>query len=136
MFLGEYNLKFTSIGRVILPKKIRSEISGTTIILSKGFEGCIWGYSEEGFEKLAKIQLEISATEERARLIRRYLFGGSIPVELDKQSRFVIPANLLKYANLESEVVIIGTGDHFEIWQEATWKDHLAKIEEEYARIS
>jgi len=138
MFLGEYTTKFTGHGRVILPKKLRLELNSKVIILSRGFEGCIWGFDEKAFEKEAKKQLEISATEERARYLRRYLFSGSEPVELDSQGRFIIPSTLLTYGSLMEDVVIIGAGDHFEIWNINLWALHIKKIEEEYrhGRIS
>lgn len=136
MFLGEYQLKFSGQGRIVLPAKIREELVIRQTILSRGFEGCIWGFSPEGFKKESKRQLEISATEERARYLRRYLFSGSVPVELDSQGRFVIPSTLLAYAKLGEEVVIIGAGDHFEIWNSEFWKKHLKEIERDYGRVS
>lgn len=137
MFLGEYQTKFTGKGRIVLPKVMRQELGeDKVIILSRGFEGCIWGFSREGFEEEAKRQLEISATEERARLLRRYLFSGSIQVELDAQGRFVIPDTLLVYAKTGLQVVVIGAGDHFEVWNVDLWKKHLRQVEKEYARLS
>src|SRR3989338_10515183 len=136
MFLGEYKLKFTGIGRVILPKKIRMELTSEVIILSRGFEGCVWGFDEKTFEKEARRQLEISATEERARMLRRYLFSGSEPAELDSQGRFVIPSALLTYAKVMNEVIVIGTGDHFEIWNKKIWEKHIKEIERDLAKVS
>lgn len=136
MFLGEYQSKFSGKGRVILPKKIREGLSGGDIILSRGFEGCIWGFDIKVWEKEAKKQLEISATEERARLLRRYLFSGAMPAELDSQGRFVIPSALLVYAKVTDEVVIIGAGDHFEIWDKDLWESHIKRIEGEYGKLS
>lgn len=137
MFLGEYQLKFSGKGRIVLPRKMRQELEdGRVIILSRGFEGCIWGFSKQGFEEESKKQLEISATEERARYLRRYLFSGSVPVELDSQGRFVIPSALLTYAKVGREVSIIGTGDHFEIWNNKFWKKHIKEVERDYGRVS
>ena len=51
MFLGEFQTKFTGHGRIVLPKKVRSELEGDKLILSRGFEGCIWGFNEQDFEK-------------------------------------------------------------------------------------
>lgn len=136
MFLGEYTAKFSGKGRVILPKKMRQGINGKEVILSRGFEGCIWGFDTDSWQREAAKQLEISATEERARYLRRYLFSSSEPVEFDSQGRIVIPSALLTYANINNEVVIIGAGDHFEIWNKRIWKKHLKEIERDYARIS
>lgn len=136
MFLGEYTTKFTGKGRVILPKKMRQQIKGKEVVLSRGFEGCIWGFDIKAWKKEAEKQLEISATEERARYLRRYMFSASEPVEFDSQGRIVIPSALLTFANLRNEVVIIGAGDHFEIWNQRIWKKHLKEILRDYARIS
>ena len=136
MFLGEYRTKFTGKGRVILPHKFRQELKSREVILSRGFENCIWGFDLTDFEAEAKKQLEISATEERARYMRRYLFSGSESVELDAQGRIIIPSALLDFASVKKEVVIIGAGDHFEIWDVKRWKKHIRKIERSHGRIS
>lgn len=136
MFLGEYKAKFSGKGRVILPKKLREEINGNEIILSRGFEGCIWGFDLSDWKKEAEKQLETSPVEEKARLLRRLLFASSVTVELDEQGRFVIPGSLLDYALIRNEVVIIGAGDHFEIWDRDLWEKHLKRLERDYGRVS
>lgn len=136
MFLGNYQTKFSGKGRVILPKKFREGLSGgKEIILSRGFERCILGFSKLDFENQAKQLLEGSVTEERSRLIRRYLFSASEQVDLDSQGRFVIPNVLLAYANIKIEVVLVGAGDHFEIWDSTLWHRHISLLEREYGRI-
>lgn len=136
MFLGEYKAKFTGKGRVILPHKFRQELKGKEVILSRGFENCIWGFDVKDFEKEAKRQLEISATEERGRFLRRYLFSGSESAELDAQGRIIIPSALLDFASLGVEVAIIGAGDHFEIWDAKMWGKHIREVEAKLGRIS
>ncbi len=135
MFLGTYQTKFTGIGRVILPNNLRKEIFGNSVILSRGFENCIWGFDKKDFEKEAKKTLEVSATEERARFLRRFVFASAMPAELDNQGRFVIPSALLTYAKLKREVVIIGAGDRFEIWDKENWQKHLREVEKLYGRF-
>lgn len=138
MFLGEYQTSFSGKGRVILPRKLRDELKNKEVILSRGIDRCIWGFDLEDFEEEAKKQLEISATEERARYLRRYLFSSSEQVELDAQGRIIIPFTLLDFASVKSDVTIIGAGDHFEIWDSKLWKKHIRMIEGEYnnGRIS
>ncbi len=136
MFLGEYQAKFSGKGRVILPKKLREAISGKEIILSRGFEGCIWGFDLKVWEHQAEKQLEVSAVEEKARNLRRYLFSSSIQVEFDEQGRVVIPGSLLTYAKIKKEVSLIGAGDHFEIWGKSEWEKESKRLEKEYGRLS
>ena len=35
---------------------------------------------------------------------------------------------LADYAQLAEKLVVVGAGDHFEIWEESLWKKHLNKI--------
>ncbi len=134
MFLGEYKLSFTGKGRLVLPKGLREELAGNDIILSRGFEGCIWGFSRQAWEEEIRKQLEIPITEERGRSLRRYLFSASEKAQLDNQGRFVISPELLRFGRLVSEVVIIGAGEHFEIWNKLDWQRTLKKVEEAYGR--
>lgn len=135
MFLGEYRLQFSGQGRVVLPRKFREELKDSQeIILSRGIDGCIWGFEKDSWEEEAKRQLQNSITDKKARDLRRYLFSAAEAVSLDSQGRFVIPKILLKYAHLEGEVILIGTGDHFEIWNLESWQNLLANISETVSR--
>lgn len=131
MFLGEYKTTFTGQGRLVLPKKFRQDnLEEKTVVLSRGFEGCIWGFTLADFEKEAAKQLEMSVTEKGARDLRRYFFSGAEKVILDEQGRFVIPRSLLDYAQLTKEVVLVGAGDHFEIWDSYRWQELIKKLTE------
>ena len=44
MLLGEYFHNIDAKGRIILPSKFRSEL-GDRFIVTKGFDGCLYGYS-------------------------------------------------------------------------------------------
>lgn len=123
MFLGTSTLKFSGKGRIILPKKFRMELKkAREIILSQGLDGCIWGFSKKEWEKQAKDQLEIPITETRGRFLRRMLFASAESTELDHQGRFVIHASLMGFAQIKKEILLIGAGDHFEIWDPKKWK--------------
>lgn len=128
MFLGQFEMKFTGIGRVALPKLLREEIIGRKIVLRMG-EECLEGYSRQDWDSTFKL-------EERILDERRLIFSGSYSVELDHQGRLVIPAALLELAKLASEVSLIGVGDHFEIWDQSHWQEKLATIEKEYGNLS
>ncbi|MBI3485798.1 cell division/cell wall cluster transcriptional repressor MraZ [Candidatus Daviesbacteria bacterium] len=127
MFLGTYNLTFSGKGRIILPKKFRKELKKPEIILMKGIDGGIWGFSIESWQEFVKKQLEIPITLEQGRTLRREFFPFSESSELDKQGRFVISDFLLRLVNIKEKIVLIGAGDHFEIWNPTKLKGILTK---------
>lgn len=131
MFLGEYQHNLTKGNRLALPAKIRSFIPGNEILLTKGFETCILGYPKTAWEEMAKGELAKPVSEREARKIRRQLFSGAILAEIDQQGRVVVPKTLLSYAGIENEVLVIGAGDHFEIWEKTRWETYFDQISKE-----
>ena len=132
MFLGEYQPNLTEGARVALPKKLRDQIGGNSIILSRGFERCIFGYDRDDWLKEAEKQVSLPISDSKVRTLKRYMFSGAADVELDSQGRFVIPQSLKEYAQIEGEMIVIGAGDHFEIWNSAVWGKHLETIEKTF----
>jgi len=127
MFLGEYKHNLTKGNRLALPSKIRSEIEEKEIVLARGFEECILGYQKLTWEKISEAELTKPVSEEEARKIRRQLFSGAILIEIDQQGRMVIPKELLKFAKIKEKAIVIGAGDHFEIWDPSSWQKYKDK---------
>ena len=128
MFLGSYRPSFDlNSRRIALPKKIREYLKSNEIILSFGFEKCIFGFDTQTWQKQSEKQLDRPITDRASRDIRRFFFATAEHIRLDDQGRFVIPGQLLEYAEVKNPI-IIGAGDHFEIWNEATWEVHKLKL--------
>lgn len=131
MFLGSYEPSFDlKSRRIALPKKIRDYLATSEIVLSYGFEKCIFGFDTKMWESQSAKQLEEPINARSARDIRRFFFSSAVTCALDDQGRFVIPGSLLEYAGLKSPV-IIGAGDHFEIWEDTVWERLRKELEEE-----
>ncbi len=129
MFLGDYRQKFSGQGRVLLPSGFRNQLEGELkIVLSRGLDGCIWGFSLIGWSKEAEKRIEVPITQKEGRDLRRYFFSAAVEVDVDRQGRFVIPSDLLKYAKIKNVVDLVGAGDHFEIWNPTIWKRYKKSI--------
>lgn len=129
MFLGSYIPSFDKQSRrVALPKKIRDYLATSEVILSFGFEKCLFGFDIETWQKESEKQLALPLTERHSRNIRRFVFANATVIKLDDQGRFVIPGNYLEYAQI-AEPVVVGAGDHFEIWNKNNWHKELKRLE-------
>ncbi|PIS15566.1 division/cell wall cluster transcriptional repressor MraZ [Candidatus Roizmanbacteria bacterium CG09_land_8_20_14_0_10_41_9] len=124
VFFGEYLVSFSAPGRIILPKKLRELLKGNIFILTKGFDFCLAGYDKEDWEARASELLTVSLLEQDNLEKRRFLFSSAVYLEIDDQGRFVIPRNLINYATITEKVLIVGVGDHFEIWQQSKWEKY------------
>lgn len=130
MFLGSYVTSFdVNSRRIALPKKIRDYLATSEIILSFGFEKCIFGFDVRSWDKEAQKQVEEPLSQKQPRSLRRFFFSSAVVIRLDDQGRFVIPANYLEYAHIKKPIVI-GAGDHFEIWEEKLWEKEKTRVEQ------
>jgi len=126
MFLGTYKPNLIGKGRVALPKKIRNELGAERMVLTVGFDKCIFGFNEKSWEEIIKPELSRPLfSDPEGRRLRRKMCREAMVVNLDAQGRFVIPEAMLKYAQLKKNLTIIGAGDHFEIWDQSLWKEYL-----------
>lgn len=124
MLSGEYSHNLDAKGRVIMPSKLREDL-GDNFYVTKGFEGCLAVYSQEEFEKLGNAIQSLPGNMREVRRLQRLIITGAHLCEADKQGRFVIPPTLREFASLDKELVIVGNGDHAEIWDSARWDEYL-----------
>ena len=123
MFIGEYEHSLDTKGRVIMPVKLRDDI-GEKFIITKGLDGCLFAYSQNEWTNFEEKLKSLPLTNKNARDFVRFFLSGAVECEIDKQGRFLIPANLREYATLEKDAVIIGVGTRIEIWNKANWKQY------------
>ncbi len=134
MFLGEYQPNMTEGSRIALPKKLRDQIAGDEVIISRGFEKCIFVYAKEDWVIEAEKQVESPITDLKTRDIKRYMYASATETGIDTQGRLVLPNNLKDYAGIDKKTAVIGAGDHIEIWDLDFWQTHLDKISAELSK--
>jgi len=129
VFFGEYQVSFSAPGRIVLPKKLRELLKGNLFILTKGFDNCLSGYNQDDWKERSKSLLNVSLLEKNELANRRFLLASTVYLEIDDQGRFVIPKNMLSYSEIVDKAVVIGVGDHFEIWSPVNWQKYNQPME-------
>lgn len=135
MLTGEFSHSLDSKGRIIIPSKIRNEI-GDNIIITRGLDGCLFGYNKDTWNDIIKELNTLSFTKKDARNFIRFFTSGAITLEFDKQGRINIPAYLLDYASLKEDVIIIGVINRIEIWNKDKWESFMKENVESLSDIS
>ena len=123
MLIGEYEHSLDVKGRLILPAKIREDM-GDKFIVTKGLDGCLFGFSQNEWTNFEEKLKTLPLTNENARDFVRFFLSGATECEIDKQGRFLITSNLREYATLEKDAIIIGVGTRIEIWNREKWKSY------------
>ncbi len=118
-FFGQYNVNLDPKGRISLPARIRprnGDDSSAPLVLTRGFENCLALYPEDEWSSLHGRLEELPSTSRDFRLFSRLMYSAAVIVTPDSQGRFLIPAYLLKFADLKRQALVLGANRWIEIW--------------------
>jgi len=124
-FLGEYESTLDQKGRFLLPggfKKKLPEVGGNAFVVNRGFEKCLTLYPLESWEPIFQRLGAQNDFEPKIREFRRYFLNGATEVELDSAGRLNLPNNLIEYAGLKKDIVLVSALNKIEIWDSNTYK--------------
>ena len=123
-FTGEFRHTIDAKGRLIVPSRMRDELTGDVAVLVTYLDGCIAMFSKEGFERFEQQLMGLERSREESRALIRTMGSGTHEDEVDKQGRITVPAKLRNYAGIERDVVIAGSFDHAEIWNPGRYAEN------------
>ena len=138
-FSGEYESKMDAKGRMVLPARLKSslpEASAGQLVINRGFEPCLVLYAEVEWRKISSKVMGLNEFNEEYRTFQRNMFRGVTEVELDNNGRFLIPKSMLKYAQIETDVVVVGMGNRIELWNPAQYDHFLIKDQKEFSKMA
>ena len=96
---------------------------------------CLLLYPLPEWEDIERKLVKLPSLNKQARRLQRLLIGHATECELDGSGRILIPPPLREFSNLDKQIVLIGQGNKFEIWDENTWNERrdvwLAEEEQE-----
>lgn len=134
MFMGEYHHSIDEKGRLVVPSKIREEL-GEQFIVTRGLDNCLFIYKINDFKEIINKYKELPNTKD-ARNYMRFFLSGATTITFDKQGRINIPQQLVTFANLKKDCVVIGVNDRLEIWAEENWNNFITTNEETYSDLA
>lgn len=121
--LGEYDATVDPKGRFLLPAGIRRQLAAedTHFVMNRGFEGCITVYPRAAWEPLYARISQLNEFKPKVREFRRNFLAGVAQVELDAAGRMLLTKNLMEYASVQKDIVVVAAGDKMEIWDKAKY---------------
>lgn len=118
-FTGEYSYTIDAKGRVNIPAKFRQSMApenDNSFVITRGMDPCIWVYPLIAWQIIEDDLKDLSAISSINRSFIRSTVRYASSVSYDKQGRIMLSANLMNYAKLEKDALIIGMVNKIEIW--------------------
>lgn len=124
MFRGVAQLSLDAKGRIAIPARYRGELvskcSGHLIVTADPSR-CLLVYPQPAWEPIEQRLNGLSSFNPKIRKLQRLLIGNASDVEMDSAGRILVAPPLRQFAGLSKEVVLVGQGEKFELWDDAQW---------------
>lgn len=135
MFYGSYQHSLDSKGRLVIPSKMRKELDDKLFIM-KGFDGALAIYKPIEFERLVKEFNELEFNKKNSRAYLRVQLASVCDLDIDHLGRVQIPTQLLNKYNIGKDVIVIGAGDHIEVWDLAAYEKYSQEVENSFEELA
>ena len=121
MFQGASSLSLDAKGRLSVPTRHRDVLSATAagqLTITRHPHGCLMLFPRVEWEKFRE---RVAALPMTAQWWKRILLGNAMDVEMDGTGRVLVSPELRSAAHISKEVMLLGMGTHFELWDKATY---------------
>ncbi|MBN1836918.1 MAG: division/cell wall cluster transcriptional repressor MraZ [Spirochaetales bacterium] len=133
MLTGEYRYSLDDKNRLMIPARIRADIAGNSVVLTRGVDKCLWLFTHEEWGKVVQSLIgSTSLFQEKARLMQRRIIAPAQETEIDRSGRISIPTTLKEFAELKKECIILGIQSYIEIWDEEGYLSYLQSNENRF----
>ena len=127
MFRGIHSLNIDDKGRLAIPSKYRqrlkAEADGFLVLTLNPLDRSLWLYPVNQWDLIESKLAAMSEFDKRSRRTKQMMRGYAYDCQLDSQGRILVPTELREYALIQKQVVILGQGNKFEIWDLAGWEE-------------
>lgn len=126
MFRGFSSVSIDSKGRLAVPSRFRERLmdmaGGCLVQTLNPLDRCLWLYPLNEWEVIEDKLAALSDFDRQSRRAKQMMRGYATDSRLDSQGRILIPQELRDYASLARQAVILGQGNKFELWDQASWE--------------
>ncbi len=126
MFLSTYENKLDKKGRVSVPASFRSYLSNlgyNGVICYPSFNiQCIEAWPQDRIEKISNAIDSLNPFEEKKDYFATSILSESINLQFDSEGRILLTSKLLRHAKIKNNMLFVGQGKTFQIWEPATFE--------------
>jgi len=131
VFQGASSLTLDGKGRLSVPTRYRDVLSATAqglLTITKHPHGCLMVFPRPEWDVFRD---RISALPMSAQWWKRIFLGNAMDVELDGTGRILISPELRTSAGIAKDTILLGMGNHFELWDKVAYETQEAKAMQE-----
>ncbi len=127
--IGEFDCKVDAKGRFMFPVNLRKQLEE---VFEKGFvinrnlhQKCLVLYPMSEWNKLNKKLSKLNRLIKANDVFVRKFTGGATAAEADNTGRVLLPKALVDYADIKTDIKVLGSNNVIEIWDKKLYEHFL-----------
>lgn len=127
MFQGASYIALDAKGRLSIPMEYREALAALAaghLTVTRHPHGCLLIFPRPAWERFRE---RIAKMAMSSQWIKRLLLGHARDVDMDATGRILIAPELRSKSDLSKDVVLLGMGEHFELWDRQRYETEEAQ---------
>ena len=129
--IGEFDCKVDAKGRFMFPVNLRKQLEE---VFEKGFvinrnlhQKCLVLYPMTEWNKLNKKLSKLNRLIKANDVFVRKFTGGATAADADNTGRVLLPKPLVEYADIKTDIKVLGSNNVIEIWDKTLYDNFLSQ---------
>jgi MraZ protein len=123
---------------MVLPVDVRDALTqhGETKVVATidHRDQCVLIYPPKDWQRLQDSLLNLPNVDDETRWLQRLMVGFAGDLDIDGHGRVLIPGELREYSGVERDAMLLGQGNHFELWDASVLKQAAQKARQREQR--
>jgi MraZ protein len=135
VFSGEFRPLLDPKKRLTIPARWRTDALEDIFIIKSIPRGCLVAMPQEVLEEMGEKAGSQATTVEDHQAFKDQFFASAVNCPVDSQGRMVLSEDLCRFAGIEKEAVLAGSGAKFDIWNPTAWQQRQQAVSATYTTI-
>jgi MraZ protein len=138
-FIGEYYCKLDDKARLLLPSDMRKQLApgdAESFVVSRGVDDCLSLYTISEWDRVMDKLRSLNRFKVKDRKFSRMFQKGATKITLDSNGRVLFPKNLMEWAGIQKDIVLVANVDLWEIWDKKRYESLLSEDWSEFENLA
>jgi MraZ protein len=123
-FRGQHEHSLDAKDRLTIPAKLRSKLADGVVLLAS-LDPCVEVWPADAYDLFTEKALgKLNPLSADARQMSRRFNSDAEDESLDSAGRVRIAKQLIEHGSLSGQCMVVGAGDHLEVWNPERWAEH------------
>lgn len=141
VIIGTYECKADAKGRLLMPAPLKKQLTASLqdgfVLKRSVFDKCLELWPKAEWNKMMEEKIKkLNPFDKKSNDFIRKFMAGVKDIEIDDLGRFLVPKDLMGYAEISKEVVLTSKVNIVEIWDKDLYEKSISFDDDDFADLA